>query len=191
MNIDIFLKNSISDEYCQKQFGCKIPAENIYRVFIGRRSFVNICKYIEKNTVDEEILKTIYSDVGIRVTVKKLAKKFFDFTNNSNQKNTARFPYRIIIFDDILIYGRALGGLLSACEEIFADIYYSLDKHGNDYSREELYNIFLGFVKIDTAFKNKSSNLLKTRYQKCIVPKDNYYEPKKWRKFSYEIAYLQ
>lgn len=188
LNIDIFLKNSISDEYCEKQFGYNIPEENIHRVFIGRRSFVSICKYIDENEVNREILKTIYSDVGIRVAVKELAKKFFDFTKNSNEKNIAQFPYRIVIFDDILIYGRTLGGLLSACEEIFADTYFLLEKYSSNYSREELYNIFLSFVKIDTVLKNKSSSLLKTRYQKCIIPRDNYCEPKEWRKISYEIA---
>ena len=188
MNINTFLQNSISDSYCKKQFDYQIPAENIYRVFIGRRSFVNICKYIDEHGADEKILETIYSDVGIRVAVKNLARKFFDFMKNSNRKNVSQFPYKIMIFDDILIYGRTIGGLLSACEEIFADTYCFLEKYSTHYSREELYDIFLSFVKIDTAFKNKSSNLLKTRYQKCLIQKNNYLEPKEWRKFSYEIA---
>ena len=186
--LEAFCKHALSDQFCDDN-GNSIPPENIYRVFIGRRCFLSICGYIMKNTpTDKNILKTIYSDIGMRVLSKQFAEKFFDFRKKYPQKRINEFPYRIVIFDDILIYGRTFSGLLSACENIFADTYKELQNDPDRHTKEELYSIFLSFVMIDTEYKNKSSNLLKSRYRKCIIPKNNDSEPKEWRKVSYEIS---
>ncbi len=194
MSISKFLANSLDDGYCRKQFGNSVPAENICRVFVGRRNFLNVCQYIDKMpNIGENILQTIYSEIGIRVAVKRIAEEFFYFFKNSRHKNTKLFSYGIIIFSDVFVYGRTLEGLLDDCEEIFADTYYlkcsDYRKQYDEYlDRKQLYDIFLSLVRIDVECRNENSGLLKMRYQERIIPKGRVSLPDSWRKSAYEIA---
>ena len=56
------------------------------------------------------------------------------------------------MYDDILIHGRTIAGLLSTAEEVFANRYLELRRKnpekGKDYSASELYDIFLSFIHI-------------------------------------------
>ena len=162
--------------------------KKIYRVFLKRRCFVLGCKYIMKNNIDPAIRETVYSDVGMRVAAQKIAGDFWQFRKDFPEKSPDQFPCRIMVFDDILIYGRSLNRLLSDCEEIFAKTYMKLQQSNSNSLRAELYNIFLTFVTIRTIWRNKNSYLLTPRYQKCFVRENNAYEPKDWRKFCYDIA---
>ena len=48
----------------------------VFRVFIGRRSFVKAFLYIQEHQIDEKICETVYSDVGFRVLAAKLGAEF-------------------------------------------------------------------------------------------------------------------
>lgn len=162
----------------------------VYRVFIGRRSFVQACSYVKEHAdeIESSVLNTVYSDGGLRILAYKMAEELYN-VHVSGDENMLYWwnCQRIILYDDILIYGRALGGLLSAVEEIFADRYLELS--GSKENHEQLYDWFLPLISIKTAYKNSRPNLLKIRYRsRLVLQAMRVCEPAEWRRISYEIA---
>ena len=121
------------------------------------------------------------------VVAEKMGKAYHQYLLQHPDGEIDDFKHIIILFDDILIHGRALGGLLSEAEDIFADTFLSVSKNSCR-RREELYDVFLKRIVIRTAFRNSNPNLLRLRYKSRIIPEDNLYEPSEWRWFGYEIA---
>ena len=181
-HLDSFYKDSLSPRFREGE------GLTFYRVFVGRRCFVSAGKFIEKYNVNNDIVNTVYSDGGMRILAKTLAEQYYNDSIASPEHPKLLSTF-IFLYDDILIHGRALGGLLSRSEEIFAETFLSLAGAGCQLTPEQLYDIFLNRVFITTAFRNTYPNLLKARYKKRLVEnEENTYEPSLWRKYSYEIA---
>ena len=164
--------------------------KKVYRVFIGRRSFVTACLYIKhhEEQIDHQIINSVYSDGGLRVLAKNLADELYQAKQNNDISLIIKWMEQsIFLYDDVLIYGRALGSLLAAAEEIFADRYLELS--GFEGNPKRLRDIFLRFIKIKTAVKNSQPNLLRVRYWQCLMDEEiKETQPNKWRCFSYDIA---
>lgn len=165
----------------------------VYRIFVGRKCFVTANKYIKVygSEINSCVLNNIYSDGGLLILAAELAKKYFEIKKTQCDSENIEFNYLIILYDDILIHGRSLSGLLSNAEDVFADTFLKLAKKENIsiMEKNELFDVFLNRVIISTAFVNKNPNLLNYRYKKRILKNsENAYEPSVWRKFSYEIA---
>lgn len=160
-----------------------------YRVFVGRRCLVTAHRYVlqNRNRISQKVLGTLYSDGSLRVVAEKMGKAYHQYLLQHPDGEIDDFKHIIILFDDILIHGRALGGLLSEAEDIFADTFLSVSKNSCR-RREELYDVFLKRIVIRTAFRNSNPSLLRLRYKSRIIPEDNLYEPSEWRWFGYEIA---
>ena len=109
--MNLFYERALSSNWNEQQ------EKKVYRVFIGRRSFVKACMYIRDHHIDEEICETVFSDIGFRVLVAKLGRYLAHAV--VHRQIDQFFKNRIFLYDDILIHGRALSGLLSAAEEIF------------------------------------------------------------------------
>ena len=159
----------------------------VFRVFIGRRSFVKAFLYIQEHQIDEKICETVYSDVGFRVLAAKLGAEFVKAFTEKQIDNF--FNNRVFLYDDILIHGRALSGLLSAAEEIFISSFEQAAPKGLALPRDVLSAIFLSIVTIKTAVQNNQAILLPRRFKmthdKGSSKKMN---PCSWRRFSSEIA---
>ena len=159
----------------------------VFRVFIGRRSFVKAFLYIQEHQIDEKICETVYSDVGFRVLAAKLGAEFVKAFTEKQIDNF--FNNRVFLYDDILIHGRALSGLLSAAEEIFISSFEQAAPKGLALPRDVLSAIFLSIVTIKTAVQNNQALLLPRRFKmthdKGSSKKMN---PCSWRRFSSEIA---
>lgn len=166
-----------------------IGGANVFVVFIARRCFVLACIFLRlffsnsENYIEKQ--NRVFSDGGLRILAKRLAREFFKDNG---------YRCKIFIFDDILIHGRALGGLLSGIEDIFAQEYLFLRKlnpdYGRDYTRTELYDIFLSFVYVKNAYMNIQPNLLRDRYKSRLCSKNNQSIPREWRKASNSMANL-
>lgn len=105
--LDSFFRSSL------ERFFKEGKGRTVYRIFVGRRCFVSAGKFIEKYSIDENIVDTVYSDGGMRVLAKRLAERYYRDCISAAEtpaiKNTI-----IMLCDDILIHGRALGGLYRA-----------------------------------------------------------------------------
>ena len=184
---NLFLKNTIETFY-RKAFSPDDTDKTIYRVFLKRRCFVLACQYIRMHEVNPDVLETVCSDTGMRVVAQHMAKEFFVFRRRYPHKNIDEFPYRIRVYDNVLIYGRSLNRLLHECTKIFADTYINLQKSTSDFLTADLYRIFPEWVTIQTAFQNEDSFLLPQRYRKCLTESLNVCSPSVWRKFVFELA---
>lgn len=163
---------------------------NVFVVFIARRCF--ILAYIFLRALIPTIgveryvyrLSRVFSDGGLRILSKKLAREFF---------RNDRYICRIFLIDDILIHGRAVGGLLSAAEDIFAQEYLSLRDinpgKGKNYTEAQLHDKFLSFISIKNGYISTQPNLLRERYKRRIDTENiRYTEPSVWRCASNRIA---
>ena len=163
--------------------GEKEKKSDVYRVFIARRCFVLACDFLRENSgkYDREILDSVVSDGGFRIVVQEIAEKFY---KNNNYRCV------VLLFDDILIHGRAVGSFLSSAENIFVSTYelYQADSEMK-YSEDELRDIFLSFVTVITAYKNTQPTLLKERYRQVfLINRVNEAEPNVWRSIISDIA---
>lgn len=165
-----------------------INGANVFVVFIARRCFVLACiflRLLRPDAVSASFLKYIYSDGGMRVLAKQLAKEVYENKD---------YHCQIRLYDDILIHGRAIGSLLSNAEEIFADEYLQLCEDNSErdvfYTRDQLYERFLSFVEIKVGYANTQPNLLRLRYKKKLEVVHNNAEPHEWRDVSDRIANL-
>ena len=178
--MNLFYERALSSNWNEQQ------EKKVYRVFIGRRSFVKACMYIRDHHIDEEICETVFSDIGFRVLVAKLGRYLAHAV--VHRQIDQFFKNRIFLYDDILIHGRALSGLLSAAEEIFITAFREASL-GIDIPREVLSSSLLSLITIQTAIHNSHANLLSTRFNKLI---DNTFSeeltPDLWRQFSTKIA---
>ena len=86
-----------------------------YRVFVGRRCLVTAHRYVlqNRNRISQKVLGTLYSDGSLRVVAEKMGKAYHQYLLQHPDGEIDDFKHIIILFDDILIHGRALGGLLS------------------------------------------------------------------------------
>lgn len=165
---------------------------DVFVVFVARRCFILACIFLRSlipSIGEEKYLfrqKRVYSDGGLRILAKELARKFF--RNDS-------YSCKIFLFDDIMIHGRAIGGLLSSAEDIFAQEYISLREinpgRGKGYTKSELYDKFLDFIIIKSCYISTQPNLLRERYKSRIDNENTEYaEPQKWRSASNKISNL-
>ena len=200
MTIDA-LKKSLGEHFdkLQKLFDTAfslidraIGGADVYVVFIARRCFILACVFLRAliPSIGEDLYaerqRHIYSDGGLRILAKYLARKFFINDN---------FRCKIYMIDDIMIHGRAVGGLLSAAEEIFAQEYLTLRDlnpgKGQSYTKSQLYDIFLGFIVIKTGYTSTQPNLLRVRYRRRMDSESTTVaEPRRWRDASNRIAEL-
>lgn len=165
-------------------------AENTYVVFVARRCFVlsrwYLEEYIKTRNLSEETVERIkshiYTDSAFRVLVLELAEKY----------SKQQFDFTVLLCDDILIFGRAIGGLLANTESLFVRKYMECSNlSDNDYNKEEqIGKEFLRRVRIKTIFKNDQGSLLHSRFVPCLEKIEDDYNlpPSVWRKISYYFA---
>ena len=167
-----------------------INGADVFVVFIARRCFVLACIFLRAlipkigNDKYKKRLSKVYSDGGLRILAKQLAREFFI---------DDEYQCKIFLFDDILIHGRAVGGLLSSAEDIFAKEYKTLKKHnpgmGKTYTNNQLYDKFLQFIIIKTGYISTQPDLLRERYKARLDRDDfNLVNPRKWRDVSNRIS---
>ncbi len=168
-----------------------INGAEVFVVFIARRCFVLACVFLRSLYSEHEdkyldYLSKIYSDGGLRILAKRIARNYFI---NDDYKCI------IFLFDDILIHGRAVSGLLSSAEEIFAEEYLTLKRLnpgiGREYTKKQLYDKFLEFIIIKTGYTSTQPDLLRERY-KARLDRDDVLmaTPRKWRDASNRISKL-
>lgn len=201
--VDNYLKDNLLDCYDSLRkfyldaFVNSVSEERTYTVFVARRCAVLgilFLRALESNFTLEEydrLQRSIFTDAGFRALVQQIAKKCYDDFN---------YNCRIYLYDDILIHGRAIGGLLSYAEDIFIETYQQLHNNECDlqkkfrtkYSVEELDAKFLKMIHIKTAVQSKNTLLLKPRFEAQL---DNDFKKgceqlnaNEWRKRSYRCA---
>ncbi len=202
-DVDIYLQNVLADCYDHLRyfyltaFRKSVGIENAYIVFVARRCAVLgdlFLRTFECEFSKDEyryLQENIYTDAGFRALVINIAKKCYKDINYSCTVN---------LYDDILIHGRAIGGLLSSAEDIFVRQYQKLceveldegRKSSSTVAEHQLVAKFLNMVHIRTAAQSECTLLLNPRYvsriqndfeNECDITVAN-----EWRRRSYRCA---
>ena len=169
-----------------------------YRVFVARRCFILGCHFLRLfkgiSNIDidfERTEPTICSDGGLRIVAAQMAQDFFDNLTNQILYDTSLGSYHIYLYDDILIHGRSIGGLLSAAEDIFIQSFLRLCSRNNldvSISEDDLRGVFLKSVTIKTAFANYHPSLLNERHKVLFNDDAKYLRTVEWRERSYRYS---
>lgn len=203
-DVDEYLQEVLGDCYNHLKtfylsaFKNCIEVDGTYIVFVARRCAVLgglFLRAFENQFTKNEfqhLQDNIYTDAGFRALVANIAKECYkDFSYNCF----------VNLYDDILIHGRAIGGLLSSAEDVFIKKYQQLrdmeldeeKKCSSTVSEYDLVTKFLNMVHIQTATQSKYTLLLNQRYVLRIenngfADERDVTEANEWRKRSYRCA---